>query len=375
MYIEQGPIRPPSEAASLLIRLTRNCPWNRCEFCDTFMGRQFSRRTVEEIKKDIDTLVEVADKVRERSVRMGYGGTVNHYVLADIYKTDDYLFAHVGTWLGRGGRTVFLQDANSLVMKSSDLVEVLSYLKEKFPSIERVTSYARSKTLAGKTLQELRDIRAAGLTRIHVGLESGSDAVLKFMNKGVTAREHVKAGQLVVAAGISLSEYVILGLGGRLWPEEHPIETAKVLNEINPDFIRLRTLTVPEASRLKGKVDRGEFVEQTEEEIVAGERLFINGLEGINSRVVSDHAMNLLEEVYGKLPGEKDQMLAVIDRFLSMPLGERTNFRLGKRWGIYRRLDDMADPGRHGRVDEILRQLETEGTLESTLYSIRLMVV
>jgi radical SAM superfamily enzyme YgiQ (UPF0313 family) len=375
LYIEQGPIRPPSEAESLLVRLTRNCPWNKCEFCGTYKGETFSRRAVDEIKKDVDNFSLIVDWVRERSRELGCGGEANDYVLADVYRTGNYLLIHVASWLHRGGKNVFLQDANSLIMKTSDLVEVIRHIKVKLPSVERITSYARSKTLVRKSLQELEEIRDAGLGRIHVGLESGSDAVLKYMNKGVTAREHIEAGRLVVEAGISLSEYVILGLGGRLWPEEHPLETARVLNEINPNFIRLRTLAVPQETSLYKKIAGGEFVEQEEDEVVAGERLMIENLAGISSEVVSDHMLNLLEEVKGKLPEQKEHMISVIDRYLSMPDGDRLNFRLGKRWGLYRKLDDLKDGNRHARVEALVKRQAEEGRLDYSMSQIRSMMI
>lgn len=371
MFFEQGPIRPPSEAESLLLRFTRNCPWNKCQFCSTYTGESFSRRSLEEIKNDVDGVSGIISQVGERSLRLGHGGEINREVLADVYRTGNHPAMHVASWMYRGGKTVFIQDANSLIMKTSELVEAIRYLKEKLPTVERITSYARSGTLLRKSGEELKEIGLAGLNRIHVGMESGSDAVLKFMEKGVTAREHIEAGRRVVEAGISLSEYVILGLGGRNWPEEHPVETARVLNEINPHYIRLRTLAIPKEAPLYEKFVSGRFQEQTEDEIVAGERLMIERLEGIQSHLVSDHMLNLLEEVRGRLPEDKDYMLSVIDRYLSMPERDRANFRLGKRSGLYRSLGDINDPGKRARVEALLQSAESRGILDGTISSMR----
>lgn len=371
MIFEQGPIRPPSEAESLLLRLTRNCPWNRCQFCTTYRGETFSRRTVEEIKSDVDTVSRILDRLREMSVSLGYNGEINLQVLSDAYQTGDYYVIHVASWMYRGGRNIFLQDANSLIMKTSELVDVLEYTREKLPTVDRITSYARSKTLLRKSPGALADIRRAGLNRIHVGMESGSDEVLKFINKGVTSKEHIEAGRRVVEAGISLSLYVILGLGGRLWPEDHILETARALNQINPDYIRLRTLAVSPGTPLYDRLMAGEFAEQTEDEIVAGERILIEKLQGISSEVVSDHMLNLLEEVGGRLPEGKEHLLGVIDRYLSMPGADRLNFRLGRRAGLYRWLDDMSDPVRKARVEALARRLSSEGRLDGTLSSLR----
>lgn len=363
LSFEMGPIRPPSEANSLLLRLTRNCTWNRCAFCRTYKGETFSRRSVDEIKKDIDAVTEICRLVREISWERGCGGAINRDVLAYIYEFHNFQLFHVASWLYHGGRTVFFQDANSLIMRTADLVEILKYLKKRLPSVERVTSYARSDTLLRKSVGELAELRRAGLSRIHVGMESGCDEILKFMNKGVTAQQHIDAGRRVKEAGISLSEYVILGLGGRRWSREHYIDTARVLNAIDPDFIRLRSLNVVEGTPLFQKVLSGEFEEQSEEDVVRGERLMIEHLNGIQSNLFSDHSLNLLEEINGRLPEAKPSMLSVIDRFLALPGKEKKNYILGKRWGMYRRLDDMLDPSRHSRVEEALDRLEKEGQL------------
>jgi radical SAM superfamily enzyme YgiQ (UPF0313 family) len=222
-----------------------------------------------------------------------------------------------------------------------------------------------------KSVKELRAMKEAGLTRIHVGLESGSDEILRLIHKGITAEQHVEAGKRVVEAGLSLSEYVILGMGGKKLWEVHALETARVLNSINPDYIRFRSLTVSRGTPLSKMVESGEFVPETEEEIVKGERLLLENLDGIQSTVVSDHSLNLLEEVGGKLPEAKEKMLAVIDRFLSLPLKERRNFVLGKRWGQYRIQGDMQDPERYAKVEEALEKVELDGRFEEIIAHLR----
>ncbi len=375
LAFEQGPIRPPSEAFSLLFRLTRNCPWNKCAFCNSYRNKKFSRRSVQEIKDDIDTIAEMCRLVKEISMKRGFGGLLNMELLVQIHNSEDYQLFHVAYWLYNGGKTVFLQDANSLIMKTVDLVDILQYLKERLPTVERITSYARSSTLARKSVEELYALKEAGLSRIHVGLESGSDEVLKLINKGTTAQQHIEAGQRAKKSGISLSEYVILGMGGKQYSREHALETAGVLNQINPDFIRLRSLTVVEGTPLSEKVRNGEFEIESEEEIVRGERLLIEHLEQIQSSIVSDHAMNLLEEVNGKLPEDKEVILAVIDRFLALPPKEKQNFALGKRWGVYRVLDDMLDATQHAKVAAALEKLEQEGKYQETLSFLRNQVI
>ncbi len=359
-FFEMGPIRPPSEAQSLLIRVTRNCPWNKCEFCHTYKEEQFSFRSAEEIKKDIDQVKAISEEIRQVSWGMGYAGAVSQGVLQALLnqpRGHSQSVQSVAAWLYFGGSQVFLQDANSLIAKTSDLVEILKYLKEKLPSIQRITSYARARTLAKKSVEELKELRQAGLSRIHVGMETGYDPLLQYMKKGVTAKEQIQGGRNVVESGISLSEYVMPGLGGNRWWREHAVESAKVLNQIDPDFIRLRTLYVRKDMSLFSRVEKGEFIRPSDDRIVSEIRLFIATLDGIRSTVISDHILNLLEEVQGKLPDEKEEMIGVIDRYLTLPEEKRLQFRVGRRLGYYRTLTDLQDSALLSRVNQIIDQV------------------
>jgi radical SAM superfamily enzyme YgiQ (UPF0313 family) len=369
---EQGPIRPPSEAYSLLLRVTRNCPWNRCEFCHTYKKEKFSLRTVEEVKKDIKTIQETVSEIQSLSWRYGLGGEsaapLVNLILQDSQHYSDG-FRQIALWLYNGGKNVFLQDGDNLILKTDQLVEILNHLKNTFPFIERITTYSRSKTVSKKTIEELQDLNRAGLSRIHIGLETGYDPLLQSIKKGVTAQEHIEAGKKVKGSGISLSEYVILGLGGKGMWREHAIETAKVLNQINPDFIRVRTLKVLKTMLLYQKIEKGEFIPLNDDEIVEEERLLIEHLEGVTSTFVSDHILNLLQEVEGELPEEKEKMLKLIDRYLALPKEEKNNFRLGRRAGVYHSVEDLAKPELRNQVERALQQIEYErpGGIEKAL--------
>lgn len=370
---EQGPIRPPSEARSLLIRLTRNCPWNKCAFCNSYRGKKFELRTREEILADIQSIKEIVSHIKELSWKHGEAGRVTDKVIRLIFSQEsDYHdgYRSVAAWLYFGGESVFLQDANSLIMKTDELVYILNEIRKAFPFVTRITSYCRSKTAARKSVEELKRIHEAGLSRIHIGMESGYDPVLAFIRKGVTAAEHIRGGRNVVEAGISLSEYVIPGLGGTRWTQEHAMETARVINEINPDFIRLRTLHVVPGTDLHEKMQKGEFQPLSDNEIVKEIRVFIEHLEGIQSTVVSDHILNLLEEIQGRLPEAKEEMLSVIDRYLALPDQEQLIFRLGRRKGIYRSLDDLSDRMLYGSLKKAVEEYERKapGQLDKDLF-------
>ncbi|GAI10260.1 unnamed protein product, partial [marine sediment metagenome] len=193
----------------------------------------------------------------------------------------------------------------------------------------------------------------------------------KYMDKGLTAAEHIKGGRKVVESGISLCEYVVLGLGGKKMWREHATHTAKVLNEIAPDFIRVRTLAINNMMPLYNEIENGNFVRLTDEEILEEERLLIEHLE-CRSNYVSDHITNLLQEIEGKLPQDKEKMLASIDRFQSLPPEERANFRVGRRVGIYSRLDDLYDLHKHQAVEQAIQKLGqgSNQVSEETIYAL-----
>ena len=354
---EVGPYRPPSEAYSLLIRTTRNCPWNRCKFCCMYKGQKFEYRSVEEIKQDIKAVKVIQDKIKEISWKSGYGTDGLKKAAAMVFNSSpDEAFRHVALWLYAGGETAFLQDSNTLIMRTKELVEVVRFLKETLPSIKRITSYGRSVTAAKKTLEELTELHQAGLSRLHIGLETGYDPLLEYMDKGVTAAKHIAGGRKVVESGISLCEYVILGLGGKEMWREHAVETARVLNEIDPDFIRVRTLTVINGMPLYDEVENGKFIRATDEEIMEEEKLLIEHLE-CHSNYVSDHITNLLQEIEGELPEDKGKMLASIERFQALSPEERGNFRVGRRVGIYAQLDDLYDWRKREVVERAIHRL------------------
>lgn len=334
---EVGAIRPPSEGGShsLLIRVTRNCPWNRCRFCyGTHYNREkFQLRTVAEIEEDIRAARAISDAITEASQQLGYGGQVNSAVGSALLRrepelTESYSFIIVFNWLSAGGRTAFLQDADSLIMHTPELVSVLRFLKETFPGLERITSYARSKSIFRKTPEELGAIREAGLNRLHVGLESGDDKVLRYIDKGVTTEQHIAAGRKAKEAGFELSVYVIPGLGGLAHSEQHAGNTAQVLNEINPDYIRLRPFVPRPGTPLFEEYQRGELRLSSPHQRLEELRTMLGALT-VTSRVCFDHVMNgwckesgepLFSRGYEgyKFPEEKWRVLELIAEGLSV---------------------------------------------------------
>ena len=285
------PYRPPNEATSALIRASRGCPWNKCLFCTMYKTFKFKPRPVDEVKKDIDTAV-------------------------NIYK---------------GARTIFISDSDSLVMK--DIEEIIKHLKLRFPDAERITSYARAKTLMKLGSERLKKIKDAGLTRVHVGLESGDKETLEFMQKGATPEEMIAGGKAAKEAGLDLSFYILIGAGGKDRLKEHAVESARVCNETNPDFIRLRTLVVQRGSLLEEKMNSGQYKPTSPIEKLVEVKTFIENLEVKNCELASDHFTNniwvnnevVYRGVYGILPQDKQDMLDIINHtldFLKVTEGE-----------------------------------------------------
>ena len=269
----EGPIyRPPSEANSLLVQATIGCPWNKCTFCMVYKnGPRFKIRTVEDIKEDL------------------------------LWAKNNYPYPI---------ETVFFPSGNTIIMKTEDIVEILEYTKQLFPNLKRITVYGSSQYIVRKGLEDLKRIGRAGLSRIHVGLESGDDAVLEHVKKGSTADDHIKAGKMVKQAGIELSEYVVIGLGGKKRTIEHIDRTVDVLNKIDPDFIRIRTFLPKINTPILEEIKSGEFQVVSAHEALKETYRLIKNLK-VASRVFSDHYTNYIN-VCGKLPEERTLMLAAI---------------------------------------------------------------
>jgi hypothetical protein len=354
---EQGPIRPPSEASSLLIRLTRNCPWNRCAFCPVYKGTDFSVRPVAHIIKDIDKLKIQIDRIQTDSPN----GIIDKEKASTLWNQtppEQQIEFHAAlNWFANGMTSVFLQDANSLIMKPDHLIQILSHLRNLFPNIQRVTSYARSHTISRIKQVDLNAIARSGLNRIHIGLESGSDEVLLLVKKGVDKQSHIKAGQKVKQARMELSEYIMPGLGGQSLSEKHALETADAINQINPDFIRFRSLAIPSTIPLKRMVDQGQFDPCFDAQIAREIHLMISHFKNIQSVVTSDHVLNLFEDVQGKLPDNQLKMLSIIENFLNLPQKEQMIFQVGRRLGIMQYMSQLEHEPLRNQVESICNQM------------------
>jgi radical SAM superfamily enzyme YgiQ (UPF0313 family) len=268
--------RPPSEAGSLIIQATLACPHNKCAFCGMYKGRTFRARPLDEIIEDLDLALEA------------YGpGRV---------------------------RTIFLADGNTAVLPADKLIAIGEAARARFPHLERITMYGSAKFLVKKSLEQWRAVAAAGITRIHSGLESGDATTLRAINKGVTPEAAVEAYRHVMGAGLELSVYLMVGLAGTEGWREHALGSAGVLNQAPPTFVRLRTFVPQPGTPWHDRWRDGRLTLPSAHQALRETRVLVEHLEGPTT-LLSDHVSNFLD-VRGRIPEDKAMMLAQIDEAL-----------------------------------------------------------
>lgn len=327
-----GPIRPPSEAESLLLQVTNGCTWNKCKFCQLYRGTKFKAYSADSIKADIDNMVILADRVRKYQAADGSWDIAGINRELQIYDGEEMqCFYMIANWLLGGGENVFLQDGNTTALSSGRLTDVLIYLRQAFPSIKRITSYGRAENLSKVSAEEFAELKAAGLDRIHSGFETGSDAVLKKINKGVTAEQEIIAGRNVKAGGIELSVYFMPGVGGKELTVENAIGTSEVINAVDPDFLRIRTAFIKPGTGLYEDFLNGEMTLCSDDEKLIEIRTVIERAEGIETMLVSDHMINLLQGIKGSLKDDKEKMIAMIDEYMAQPEEEKKMYQAARR--------------------------------------------
>ncbi len=279
MRYEGTVYRPPSEAGSLIIQATIGCPHNLCAFCSMYSDKEFRARPTAEVIEDLDEAVRIC---------------------------------------GQDVRTIFLADGNTAALSTNRLVSIGKAACERFPDLQRITVYGSARFLAKKSREEWQQISAAGITRIHTGLESGDPVTLEDIRKGVTPKQAVAAFNHVRAAGIELSVYLMIGVAGTERSEEHALGSATVLNQASPDFIRLRTFVPALGTEWCERWKRGDLTLLDAYQALAETRLLIESLHGPSS-LLSDHISNFLD-VKGLVPDDKAAMLEHIDEALTWPL-------------------------------------------------------
>ncbi|MDD2338094.1 MAG: radical SAM protein [Geobacteraceae bacterium] len=357
---------PVGEGESLILRVSSNCPWNQCLFCPFYKGRTFSIRTLPEIEADITVVLRTYESLEKTSWDMGFGGSVNRAVIDKQIKLSPVVYgkyplevteaqwkafrtlSNVANWMTHGARNVFLQDANALSMKPADLLHILHYLRKTFPSVEHISCYARSLTCDKLTLEGLKELHDAGLSWCYVGIESGCDDVLRYMKKGVSKKEHISGCRKLIDAGICVAAFVMPGLAGaeKRFADRHIQETIRVLNEIRPTEVRVRSLAVLEGSPLYKKWKAGDFTPPTEDQNVEELRRLIEGIK-FDCSFETLQLTNALT-LSGQLCADRGRFLKQIETYQELSLLERARYLLCRymhegyvecvrSWGLYDR--------------------------------------
>jgi radical SAM superfamily enzyme YgiQ (UPF0313 family) len=293
-FIRPNIIRPPSEWRSYFLPVTSGCSNNTCAFC-MYYGSKLQMRDVEDVKKEIDALALFTRK----GIRLS--GVSN--AVYDIAQ-------------GWDGKMVFIQDGDALVYPFPKLREVLQYLNEKLPSVERIGIYATPQDIVRRSSDDLKELKRLKLGIIYSGLETGDDELLQKIGKGVSSDEMVKAARKVKEAGITFSVTVILGLGGVEGSQKHALATAQVLSEIDPEYVGALTLSFVPGTPLNEQRELGEFHPLSPFQSLEELRLIIENSNFTDCFFSSMHASNYLS-VRGRLPRDKERMLSEIDKVLA----------------------------------------------------------
>lgn len=265
--------RPPSEARSLIVQVTIGCAHNKCTFCTMYKDKQFRVRKKEEVLEDFQMAHDT------------YGDRI---------------------------RRIFLADGDALIVRTPDLLDILNFIREKFPSTERVTSYGTPGDILRKSEEELKSLARAGLDMVYMGAESGDAVTLERINKGVTREEIIEAGQKLRRCGIRSSITLISGLGGRERKREHAVESAKLISAIKPDYVGFLTLMLDESTEIYRQIQAGEMELLTPEEVVEEMRLFLTNVDSQGTVFRANHASNYVI-LKGNLNEDIEEMLQRLD--------------------------------------------------------------
>ena len=265
--------RPPSEAKSLIFQVTLGCSFNECSFCDMYRSKEYSERSWEEVKSEIDLMAKT---------------------LPDTTR-------------------IFLADGDALNLSTDYMVQIVEYIYQKFPNLERVSCYAMPMNLLKKTPEELDMMNKAGLDRLYLGIETGNDIILKKVTKGATQSTMIKACNKAKDAGFTLSCMVILGLGGSKYTKENAVDTAKVINAVQPDYVGALTLYLENGIKEEFLTKfEGEFERLTDSEAIDELELLISEINVDNAIVFrANHGSNAYN-IGGTFPQDKQEMLEKI---------------------------------------------------------------
>ncbi|NLW79306.1 MAG: radical SAM protein [Ruminococcaceae bacterium] len=275
MQYEGAIFRPPSEAYSLLMQVTIGCSWNKCEFCNMYAEKHFRVRSIEDVRRDFEECAPYRDR-----------------------------FEHI-----------FLCDGDAFALSAAKLIEIMDIVNELFPGIKGVRSYASARNVLTKTQGELNTLRAMGIDKLYIGLESGNDDILREYNKGINRQEMIDAAKMLHEAGIRQSVSIIAGMGEENHWREHMLDTATALNQMQPEFIGLLTLTPGGELRPPTPEELARIKRPDSVQVLKEMQLLLQNLEMEDCIFSTGHISNQVQ-IRGTLPTDKGRMLELVDHLL-----------------------------------------------------------
>lgn len=331
---ESGIYRPPMHSFSLLLRVTENCPWNKCNFCMLYRGHQFKTRPVEDILNDIDSMGAIKDSILSKTDSEGNFDmqAINQEYFSLPTDKERECYAMVFNWAANGNmEAIFLQDGNTMVLQTDKLLKIVERIRLRLPELKIIATYGRADTICRKSSEELKVLKDMGLNMIHSGYETCCDETLKVINKGFTSEQELEAGLKLKEAGITINLFYMPGNGGKDLTEKNAADSARIMRTINPEYIRIRTFMMKEGSPLYDMNNKGLFHNCTEEEKVLELRSFVDQLDGCSSYIISDHIINLLPAVEGYIDKNRKDILKYMDEYFALPELEKKRFQLARR--------------------------------------------
>lgn len=331
---ESGIYRPPMHSFSLLLRVTENCPWNKCNFCMLYRGHQFKTRPVEDILNDIDSMGAIKDSILSKTDSEGNFDmqAINQEYFSLPTDKERECYAMVFNWAANGNmEAIFLQDGNTMVLQTDKLLKIVERIRLRLPELKIIATYGRADTICRKSSEELKVLKDMGLNMIHSGYETCCDETLKVINKGFTSEQELEAGLKLKEAGITINLFYMPGNGGKDLTEKNAADSARIMRTINPEYIRIRTFMMKEGSPLYDMNNKGLFHNCTEEEKALELRSFVNQLDGCSSYIISDHIINLLPAVEGYIDKNRKDILKYMDEYFALPELEKKRFQLARR--------------------------------------------
>lgn len=328
----------PIENASIPLSFSKGCTWNKCTFCSNCNDTSFQKLDPETVvestlpyynvaKEIVEKTSDNPKKIKRELNRVPSGHLKGVRIFCD--------------WINDGSEYVFIQDKDMFAYSTDEILSIIEKIKMTYPSVKYIEAYTRVDSILSVSEEDLQKLKVAGLEHLHIGFESGSDFVLKKIKKGFTKQNAIDAGKKLNDVGITFSAYIMLGIGGQELSYEHCEETVALLDEISPEYIRIRSTILKENTELYDEYVASEFSQSTEDEKLMELAFIIENCKAYETELRSNHLVNLLAAVNGRLGENSEKMLKIIDEYLELTEDEKRMYQLARRDGLVNGISDL----------------------------------